>query len=71
MKVYLQYGRDGLDVAIPSARVRVIEPTFVAGLADEAGSFREAVRAPIGGKPLRECVAAHERVAIVIPERPS
>ena len=26
------------------------------------------MRAPIGGKPLRECVAAHERVAIVIPD---
>jgi nickel-dependent lactate racemase len=68
MKVHLQYGRDGLDVDIPSERVRVIEPTFVPGLPDEAAAFIEAVRAPIGGKPLRECVAAGERVAIVIPD---
>jgi nickel-dependent lactate racemase len=68
MRVHLQYGRDGLDVEIPSERVRVIEPTFVPGLPDEAAEFFAAVRAPIGGKPLRECVAAHERVAIVIPD---
>ena len=68
MRVHLQYGRDGLDVELPSERVRVIEPTFVPGLPDEAAAFTEAVRAPIGGKPLRECVAAHERVAVVIPD---
>ncbi len=68
MRVHLQYGRDGLDVELPSERVRLIEPTFVPGLADEAAAFREAVRAPIGGKPLRECVAARERVAVVIPD---
>src|SRR5512133_925145 len=68
MNVHLQYGRDGLEVRIPSERVRVIEPTFVPGLPDEAAAFVEAARAPIGGRPLRECVAAHERVAIVIPD---
>ena len=68
MKVHLQYGRDGIDVEIPSARVRVIEPAFVEGLADESAAFTAAVRAPIGGKPLRERVAAHERVAVVIPD---
>jgi nickel-dependent lactate racemase len=67
-KVHLQYGRDGIDVEIPSERVRVIEPALVPGLADEAAAFTVAVRAPIAGKPLRECVAAHERVAVVIPD---
>ena len=68
MRVHLQYGRDGLDVEIPSERVRVIEPTFVPGLPDEAAAFVEAARAPIGGKPLRECVGPRERVAVVIPD---
>ena len=68
MNVHLQYGRDGLEVRIPSERIRVIEPRFVPGLPDEAAAFVEAARAPIGGRPLRECVAAHERVAIVIPD---
>jgi nickel-dependent lactate racemase len=68
MKVHLQYGRDGLEIEIPSDNVRLIEPTFVPGLADEAAAFFQAVRAPLGGRPLRDCVAAHERVAIVIPD---
>lgn len=67
-KVHLKYGRDGIDVEIPSERVRVIEPAFVPGLPDEAAAFTAAVRAPIGCRPLRECVAAHERVAVVIPD---
>jgi nickel-dependent lactate racemase len=68
MRFHLLYGREGLDVEVPSERVRVIEPTFVPGLPDEGAAFVEAVRAPIGGKPLRACVAAHERLAIVIPD---
>ena len=68
MKVHLQYGHEGLHVELPSERVKVIEPTFIEGLADEAAGFVAAVREPIGGWPLRDCVAAHERVAIVIPD---
>ena len=67
-KVHLQYGREGLELALPSGNVRVIEPTFVPGLPDEHAAFTEAVRAPIGGKPLRESVSASERVAVVIPD---
>jgi nickel-dependent lactate racemase len=68
MKVRLQYGTTGLEVDIPSARVTVIEPRFVEGLADEAEAFREAVRHPIGTPPLREVVKAGDRVAVVIPD---
>ncbi len=68
MKVHLQYGRDGLDVDVPGASVTVIEPRFVAGLPDERAAFREAVRDPIGARPLREIVKASERVAVVIPD---
>ncbi len=68
MKVHLQYGQSGLEIDVPSDKVRVIEPSFVPGLPDEGASFREAVRAPLGGRPLREIVAANEKVAIVIPD---
>jgi nickel-dependent lactate racemase len=68
MKVHLQYGKEGLSVEVPSANVRVIEPTFVEGLADEAKGFEEAVRRPIGGRPLRELVRSSDRVAVVIPD---
>ena len=66
--VNLQFGRTGLRVDIPSDRVTIVEPRYVAGLPDEAEAFRAAVRAPFGTRPLREIVQAHERVAILIPD---
>jgi nickel-dependent lactate racemase len=68
VKVHLQYGRDGLVAEIPGADVTVIEPRFVAGLPDERAGFVEAVRRPIGSRPLRELVRAGERLAVVIPD---
>lgn len=68
MRVRLQYGRDGLDTEIPGRNVTVIEPRFVAGLADERLAFQEAVRKPLGTRPLREVVSAGERIAVVIPD---
>jgi nickel-dependent lactate racemase len=67
-RVHLQYGREGLDVEIPSAHVTVVEPRFVPGLPDEEAAFREAVRAPIATRPLREIVKAHDHVTVVIPD---
>jgi nickel-dependent lactate racemase len=68
MRVHLQYGREGLDVEVPGSDVTVVEPRFVPGLPDEAAGFREAVRRPIGARPLRAIVKAADRVAIVIPD---
>jgi lactate racemase len=68
MKVHLQYGKEGLSIDLPSANARVIEPTFVEGLPDEGTAFVEAVRQPLGGRPLRELVKASDRVAVVIPD---
>lgn len=64
----LQYGRSGLRVDIPSDRVTVIEPRFIAGLPDEHTAFLEASRHPCGGRPLRERIRARDSVAIVIPD---
>jgi nickel-dependent lactate racemase len=68
MKVQLQYGRDGLAVEIPGRDVTLIEPRFVSGLPDERQAFIDAVRDPIGARPLRETVSGGDRVAIVIPD---
>jgi lactate racemase len=68
MIVNLRYGRGDLRVEIPSSRVTVLEPAFVPGLPDEAAAFREAVSRPIGSRPLGECVAAGERLAVAIPD---
>lgn len=68
MKVHLQYGTTGLSLNVPGNDVRVIEPTFVPGLPDEARAFTEAVRSPIGAPPIRDTVKASDRVAVVIPD---
>ncbi len=68
MKVHLQYGTTGLSVDVPGSNVTLLEPKFLSGLADEAAGFRDAVRSPIGSKPLKEIVKATDRVAIIIPD---
>src|SRR5688572_5651110 len=68
MLIHLQYGKDGLEIDIPSSNVTTLAPRFIAGLPDEGAAFREAVRAPIDTKPLRELIAANNRVAVVIPD---
>ena len=67
-RLRLQYGTDGLELATEAADVTVIQPRFVAGLPHEAAAFHEAVRRPIGTRPLRDVIGAGDRVAIVIPD---
>ena len=68
MKTHLQYGRDGLEVELPSGLITVLAPRFLPGLPDEAATFREAVRAPIDSRPLKEVIGAADQVAVVIPD---
>src|SRR5437773_10792441 len=67
-KIRLQYGTEGLDLSIDAPNVTLVEPRFVPGLPDEAAAFREAVRKPIQARPLKDQIAATDRVAIVIPD---
>ena len=67
-KVKLQYGTTGLEVSIDAPNVTVVEPRYVPGLPDEAGAFRDAVRAPIGTKPLKELISSTDKVAVVISD---
>ncbi len=68
MRIHLQYGRDGLEIDVPSDNVTVLAPRFIEGLADEESAFREAVRNPIESAPVRDLIGAGDRVAIVIPD---
>ena len=68
MNIHLQYATEGIAVDIPSNNITVLAPKYIDGLADEAAGFRDAVRTPIGSKPLKDLIAAHEKVAIVIPD---
>ena len=67
-RVRLEYGTDGIDLLTDAPDVTLIRPRFVSGLADEAAAFRDAVRRPIGARPLRDVVGPRDRVAVVIPD---
>ncbi|HWA99467.1 MAG TPA: lactate racemase domain-containing protein, partial [Pirellulales bacterium] len=68
MKTYLPYGNERLELELDATNVTVIEPRFLPGLADEAVAFEQAVRNPIGCRPLRETILASDQVAVVIPD---
>ena len=68
MKIHLQYGTDGIEINLPEVNTTIFNPKFLAGLPDEAASFREAVRNPINAKPLRELIKSSDKVAVVIPD---
>jgi len=68
MLIHLQYGKEGLEIDISSNNVTTLAPRFIPGLPDEAAAFRDAVRAPINSKPLRELIGPNDRVAVVIPD---
>ncbi len=68
MKQRLPYGRGNLTIEIPSSNVTVLTPRFIPGIADEKAALLEAVRSPMGTRPLREIVRPEDRVALVIPD---
>src|SRR4051794_41224695 len=68
MRVKLEYGTNGVEIAVPDGNVTVLAPRFVPGLVDEEAAFLEAVRAPLGAGPLASLVGAGERVAIVVAD---
>jgi len=65
--VKLSYGRNDLEISVPKRTV-VIEPRHLAGLADEEGAVREALRRPTGTPPLKGMVKATDTVSIVIAD---
>jgi nickel-dependent lactate racemase len=64
MRLTLAYGRHGLGVDVPDG-AHVVEPRDAAPLPDERAAFTAAVRAPLRAAPLRDTVAATDRVVIV------
>lgn len=68
MHVELLYGQGQLPVDLPSDNVTVIQQPPLQGLTDEKAGFLEAVRQPIGGRPLHDIVQDGQHVAVVIPD---
>jgi len=64
MQVELAYGHHGLNVNLPE-QTDIIRTRHVAGLPDEAGALRHALRNPIGSTPLADKVKPTDRVVIV------
>ncbi len=67
MRLTLAYGVDGLAVDVPDDAV-VVEPQEPVALSDEAGAVRQALRAPVSGRSLGECIGPDDRVVVVFPD---
>jgi nickel-dependent lactate racemase len=68
MRLKLEYGTTGVEIATPGENVTVLAPRFVPGLPDEEAAFLQAVRHPLESAPLASLVQPRERVAIVIAD---
>ena len=66
MRIRLDYGVDGLEVALPEERVTIIEPVFRCAVADPHAALTAALRAPLGRPPLGELVRRGQTVAISV-----
>ena len=66
MIVDLAYGKTGLQLEVPDERTTVIEPAYLPALPDERGAIRNAIRNPIGARPLRLTVRSEQTVTISV-----
>ncbi|MCZ8511747.1 nickel-dependent lactate racemase [Paenibacillus filicis] len=67
MKTTLLYGKGVLPLEVPDHSV-IIEPHHLDGLQDDKQAVVDALRSPIGLRPLREMVKSTDKVAIVISD---
>lgn len=67
MNVKLAYGKNGLNIAVPD-HAKVIEPVHIPSLKNEKEQAFEAMRNPIGTRPLKEMVTSADTVSIVISD---
>jgi nickel-dependent lactate racemase len=62
----LAYGKSGLDVILDDRwNVQVVEPKYVAGVADPREALREGLQSPIASQPLARRVKPTDRVGII------
>ena len=66
MRVNLAYGKTGLSLEVPDDRTTVIDPTYLPTLPDERGALLNAIRNPLGTRPLRQLVGREQTVAISV-----
>jgi nickel-dependent lactate racemase len=65
----LPYGSGTLKARVPERNIAfVLEARPEKGLADESAAVRQALRQPIGQKPLAECVRPQDRVVVIVTD---
>jgi len=66
VKVKLAYGKGELDLRLADdLNVDIIQPQQVEPLADQTAAVTDALRDPIGSRPLRDTVGSSDTVAII------
>ncbi|MCP4399678.1 MAG: nickel-dependent lactate racemase [bacterium] len=66
MNIRLDYGKIGLDVALPDdVDITTVEPKHLESVPDQFEAVRTALRAPIGSPPLQKLVKAENTVGII------
>ncbi|MBE9505548.1 MAG: nickel-dependent lactate racemase, partial [Chloroflexi bacterium] len=65
----LPYGSSTVKVRVPERNLAfVLEPRHEAGLADEAGAVRHALRNPLAQKPLADAVQPQDNVVVIVTD---
>jgi nickel-dependent lactate racemase len=65
----LPYGSSTVRVRVPERNLAfVLEPHHLAGITDEAGAVRDALRNPLGQKPLADAVQPHDNVVVIVTD---
>jgi len=68
MRIRLAYGKTGLEVELPDKNTTLVQPQYIPGLPDEDAALTQALRQPIGSKPVRELVSRFDSVAVVFSD---
>jgi nickel-dependent lactate racemase len=67
--IALAYGQGTITAELPAgSKVQVVDGRPTPPVADVATAVRQALACPIGGRPLRETVAAGDTVAVVVSD---
>ncbi len=64
-KVRLPYGASYLEVALPERNTTVLAGKYLPGLIYERQAVLDALRSPIGSRPLRERLGRNDRVVVI------
>ena len=69
MEIKLAYGKTGLEVTLPDdVIVDIIEPRYVEAVKDPVEALCDAIRNPVGTKPLKELILPTDTVGIVFSD---